>query len=148
MFIESYNSDRTVNIINSHTGEIRPFNHSIIISFEEYNSVYYKKISHNDNGELSVNIDYLLDVFFGGIDNFMKLYKEDLSEESLYQLEMFNVIPEIKAFVDTHEPTRQKRISFKIYPLLFNFTDKELDTAGNIENLLKQRKLRKNIKGF
>lgn len=143
--------DETFSIIKDYTGRIDDFKYCFEISIEEYNSIFYKKVNNNGFSDYSIDKDYLIDLFFGGIKNFIKIYKENNSEELSYYTEKINdrdFYEVLSIHTDTNELTRTKRISFILESLYFGFTDPELDRAGDIETLLKQRKLQNNLKGF
>lgn len=144
--------DETFAIIKEeYTGRIQPFKYCFEISIKEYNNFFYKKVNNNGFSDFSIDKSYLIDLFFGGIENFVKIYKENSSEELSYyaeKIDIRNFYNLLNIHTDTNELTRTKRISFILESLYFGFTDPELDNAGNIENLMKQRKLRNNIQGF
>ncbi len=137
-----------INSIKEYTGRIDNFKYCFEISIEKYNNVFYKKEHQGYDTDFFCSY---IDIFFGSMENFVNIYIKNSSEELSYYAEKINIgyfYDALNIHTDTNELTRTKRISFILEPLYFGFTDPELDRAGDIETLLKKRKLKKNIQGF
>jgi len=135
--------------IKSYSAEIKQFKYCIEISFNEYENLIFSY----RNYKCGLDIDNMFFcIFFNGKKGFIDMYKKQLSEEDLYYVNKsmeLDIFSDLNIAIDTNEFKRTKIINFFITGCRINFQDKELDKYnGDVERLLKIRKIAKNIEGF